>query len=280
MLRPATLRLWRWIVAVAAVALCSGLSLHLTGTLAPWAKLGDLVRTAPTAAEVALRRKLSELAGRANVAPADAEDLAAATAFYNAHSGSLLWVTESGLSERGNAVINEIRKADDWGLRARDFALPQLPAGAISPEAAAATEMALTFAVLKYARHARGGRFGDLSSISKLLDYKPPVRRARNVLTDIAASYAPDAYLRSLHPQHEQFEGLRRLLLKLRGSDCDCKRRAGARKCGSGRPTGPHPRQHGALALAPSGPRRVLCLEQRAGVSDASRQEGRDRPLR
>ena len=219
MLRPATLGLWRWIVAVvAAVALCSGLSLHLTGTLAPWAKLGDLVRTAPTAAEVALRRKLSGLAGRANVAPADAEDLAAATAFYNAHSGSLLWVTESGLSERGNAVINEIRKADDWGLRARDFALPRLPAGAISPEAAAATEMALTFAVLKYARHARGGRFGDLSSISKLLDYRPPVRRPRNVLTDIAASYAPDAYLRSLHPQHEQFEALRRLLLKLRGS--------------------------------------------------------------
>ena len=175
--------------------------------------------TAPTPAQVALRKKLSELASRANVAPAHAEDLAAATAFYNAHNGPLLWVTESGLSERGNAVINEIRKADDWGLRARDFALPQLPAGAVSPEAAAAAEMAVTFAVLKYARHARGGRLGDLSSISKVLDHKPPVRRPRDVLTEIAASYAPDAYLRSLHPQHEQFEALRRLLLKLRGSD-------------------------------------------------------------
>src|SRR5262249_54275163 len=129
------------------------------------------------------------------------------------------WVTENGFSERGNSVISEIRKADDWGLRARDFALPQLRAGAISPEAGAAAEIALTFAVLKYARYARGGRFGDLSSISKALDYVPPVRRSRDVLTDIAASQAPDAYLQSLHPKHEQFAALRRLLLKLRASD-------------------------------------------------------------
>jgi L,D-transpeptidase YcbB len=219
MVRPATWRLWRWIAAVAAIALCSGLLLHLAGTPAPWAKLGDLVRTAPTAAEVALHKKLSELAGRANVAPADADDLAAATAFYNAHRGSLLWVTESRLSERGIAVINEVRKADDWGLRARDFALPQLPAGAISPETAAAAELAVTLAVLKYARHARGGRLGDLSSVSKVLDYRPPLRRPKDVLTDIAASNAPDAYLRSLHPQHEQFQALRRLLVKLRRPD-------------------------------------------------------------
>src|SRR5262245_40935778 len=219
-LRPATLRLWRWIAAVTAIALYCGLSLQLTGTLAPWANLTDLgalVRPAPTPALAALRNTLSQLANRTNVAPAYAEDLAAATAFYNAHGGPLLWVTEGGISERGNAVIAEIRKADDWGLRARDFALPQLPAGAISPAAAAAAEIELTFAALKYARYARGGRLGDPSSISKLLDYTPPVRRPKDVLTDIAASATPDAYLRSLHPQHEQFEALRQLLLKLRG---------------------------------------------------------------
>jgi murein L,D-transpeptidase YcbB/YkuD len=201
-----------WIAAVTAIALYSGLSLHLTGTLAPWAK-----RTAATPALAALRKNLSQLAGRSNVAAAQGEDLAAATAFYDVHSGPLLWITESGVSERGNAVIAEIRKADDWGLRALDFALPQLTAGAMSPEGAAAAEIQLTLAVLKYARYARGGRFGDPSSISKLVDYTPPVRRPADVLTDIAASRAPDAYLRSLHPKHEQFEGLRRLLLKLRG---------------------------------------------------------------
>jgi murein L,D-transpeptidase YcbB/YkuD len=196
--------------------------LHLSGTSAPWATLEGLVLSAPTPAQVALRKHLSELASRTNVAPSHAEDVAAATAFYNARRG-LLWFTESGLSERGKSVIGEIRRADDWGLRARDFALPRLPAGAVSPEAAAAAEMAVTFAVLKYARHARGGRLGDPSSISKVLDYRPPLRQPKDVLAEIAAANGPDAYLRSLHPQHEQFQALRRLLLKLRASDATAK---------------------------------------------------------
>jgi len=212
--------------AVTAVALYSALSIYLTGTLMPWTKRSaDLATSAqpslapsapPTPALAALRKSLSELAGRTNVAPAYAEDLAGATAFYGVHSGPLLWVAENGISERGSVVMAEIRKADDWGLRARDFALPQLSAGANSPEAAAAAEIELTFAVLKYARFARGGRFADPASISKLLDFKPPVRSPKDVLADIAATDAPDAYLRSLHPQHAQFEALRRLLLKLR----------------------------------------------------------------
>src|SRR5262245_22641824 len=104
MLRPATLRLWRWIVAVIAIALYSGLSLHLTGTLAPWAKRRadlarpDLPACTPAPALAALRKSLPQLASRTNVVPAYGEDLAAATAFYDAHCGPLLWVTESGIS--------------------------------------------------------------------------------------------------------------------------------------------------------------------------------------
>ncbi|MBO0762987.1 MAG: L,D-transpeptidase family protein [Hyphomicrobiaceae bacterium] len=212
------MRLWRGVVAATAIALSFGLLLHLTGVLMPWAVRVGLVRIPPPPPLAAVRNALSQLAGRTNVASGDAEDLAAATAFYEAHNGPLLWVAERGFSERGNSVINEIRKADDWGLRATDFALPRLPAGPVSPDAAARAEMALTFAVLKYARYARGGRFGNLSNISKVLDYPLPVHRPGEVLNEIAASHAPDDYLRSLHPKHEQFEALRRLLLKLRGS--------------------------------------------------------------
>jgi L,D-transpeptidase YcbB len=220
MLRLATLRFGPWILLGTGLAFYSGLVSHLTNTWAPWANLGaGLWTPAPNPALVAVRKGLAQLAGQPNVAAASAPDLAAAAAFYDAHAGSLLWVEESGISAAGNAVIAEIRKADDWGLRARDFTLPQLPTGAISDEAAAAAEIQLTLAVLKYARHARGGRFADPSTISKLLDYTPPVRPPREVLADIAASNAPDAYLRSLHPKHEQFEGLRRAFLKLRGGN-------------------------------------------------------------
>jgi murein L,D-transpeptidase YcbB/YkuD len=211
-------RLWLWIGAVPAIAVYSGLAWQ-NNTLAPWGKLDGLGLSAPSPAQTAVRKKLAELAGRANIGPADAEDLAAATTYYDAQSGPLLWVTEAGLSERGKSVIGELRKADDWGLRARDFVVPQLAAGAPTAEAAAATELGATLAVLKYARHARGGRLGDLTRISKSIDYKLPLRHPSDVLKDIAASYAPDAYLRSLHPQHQQFQALRSLLLKLRGQD-------------------------------------------------------------
>ena len=210
------MRLWGWIVAVTAVGLFFGVSLRSPGTVTEWVKLGATFWSPPTPALTAVRNTLSQLASR-TAAPTNAEDLAAATAFYNANGASLLWVTETGISERGNRVVSEIQQADDWGLRARDFALPRRLTGAITPEAEATAEIALTFAVLKYARYARGGRFGDPSSLSKLLDYTPHVGRPTDVLTDIAASSAPDAYLRSLHPQHEQFEALRRQLLKLRG---------------------------------------------------------------
>ncbi len=144
------------------------------------------------------------------------DDLAAMTTFYNERTGPLIWVTESGLSDKGSAVIQEVRRADDWGLRSSDFTLPELTAGEVSLEAAAATEIKLTLAVLKYARYARGGRIRDPSRISKLLNHTPPIHPPALVLAGLAATEAPDAYLRALHPKHEQFERLRQLLLKLR----------------------------------------------------------------
>src|SRR5690242_11941609 len=171
MLRSASLRLWRWILAVTAVALCLSPLLQLTGTWAPWTKLAaelwelaspdGLLRSAPTPAVAAVRKNLAQRLARGSATAGLAEDLTAAIAFYEARNGPLLWVTESGISERGNRVIREIRKADDWGLNARDFALPKPIAGPVSPELEAATEIELTFAVLKYARYARGGRFSD-----------------------------------------------------------------------------------------------------------------------
>jgi L,D-transpeptidase YcbB len=148
----------------------------------------------------------------------DADDLAAMTGFYDARAGSLIWVTESGLSDKARAVIAEVHRADDWGLRSNDFTPPQLTEAQTSPEAAAEAEINLTLTVLKYARYARGGRIRDPSRISKLLDHTPPVHPPALVLTELAATDAADAYLRALHPKHPQFERLRQMLLKLRGS--------------------------------------------------------------
>jgi murein L,D-transpeptidase YcbB/YkuD len=148
----------------------------------------------------------------------NADDVAAIAAYYEELNGPAIWVSTDGLTSKGKTAIEEIGKADDWGLRASDFDVPHLAGGTLTSEAAAEAEIKLAQAVLKYARYARGGRVNP-SSISQLMDQTPTLKAPKSVLTEIAEAAAPDAYLRSLHPKHEQFERLRQVLLKLRGTD-------------------------------------------------------------
>jgi murein L,D-transpeptidase YcbB/YkuD len=146
----------------------------------------------------------------------DADDIAALEAFYAARTGGPLWITEMGFSAKGQQALFEIARADEWGLDASSFDLPpagELPADA---EAQALAEIKLDLAVLKYARYARGGRFTP-SKISHLFDQSPPIRDPKDVLAEIEAAEAPDEYLQSLHPKHEQFALLRQALLEARG---------------------------------------------------------------
>ena len=147
-------------------------------------------------------------------------DLAALTEFYAARAGPALWITEMGFSAKGQQALFEIEKADEWGLDPASFALPRHDALPATPAAQGEAEIALNLAILKYARFARGGRFTP-SKVSTLFDQTPPLRDPKVVLAEIAAAEAPDAYLRSLHPKHEQFVRLREALLKARGGSAE-----------------------------------------------------------
>ena len=71
----------------------------------------------------------ARLSGQANLANgADKADMTAAAAIYDKRARQPLWVTPAGFSKRAETLIAEIRKADDWGLKASQFALPDLPA--------------------------------------------------------------------------------------------------------------------------------------------------------
>lgn len=143
--------------------------------------------------------------------------------FYASRREGPLWAASSGWSQRALAVINEIGQAGDWGLDPAAFKIPQLKLGAgnagqLSEKEIAAAEMGLSLAVLKYARYARGGRIPDpATQLSAYLDRKPQVRLPWRVMAEIAGADAPDAYLRGLNPQHEQFEWLRQAYLARRG---------------------------------------------------------------
>ena len=172
----------------------------------------------PAQADPVVDRIRSKLADPGLHSTADPADLAALEASYRRSSAAPLWITDMGLSARGQSTLFEIERADDWGLNATAFELPpanDLPA---SLDEEATAEIKLDLAILKYARFARGGRLSP-REISGVFDQAPPLRDPKIVLMEIAAARAPDAYLQSLHPRHEQFVRLREALLRMHGGE-------------------------------------------------------------
>ncbi len=164
---------------------------------------------------IAVQQRLASPPGKA--ADGESEDLAALKSFYAERSYAPLWVSAGATSPKAALAIAEIKKADDWGLAASDFAVPEPIAANATPAVLADAEIKLSAAVLKYARYARGGRIMDpTTQLSSYLDRKPQLLAPRDVLAKIAAADAPDAVLRGFNPQHPQFEKLRQKLLALR----------------------------------------------------------------
>jgi len=146
----------------------------------------------------------------------EADDLAAAVAFYGARQFTPLWISSGALHARAALVVAEFGRADEWGLKAADFAVPAMGA-TINPIEA---ELALTRAVLKYARYARGGRIADPGQeLSAFIDRKPQIIAPQTVLDQLSTAVAPDAALRGFHPKHPQFERLRQAYLKERANE-------------------------------------------------------------
>jgi len=150
-----------------------------------------------------------------------AEQIALAE-YYSVPDRRLLWVDDSGITDRGKAVIGEIAKADDYGLRAADYRLPQIasfdPAAPDAVEQLADAELKISSAVVEYAQDARGGRIKP-QSLSKNLDPKLFLPEPAEVISFIAIRSDPAAYLRSFQPNHPQFEALRKALLAERGGN-------------------------------------------------------------
>ena len=162
----------------------------------------------------AIRISVQEQVG--TVAMKDAAEQIALAEYYSVPDRKLLWVDEKGLTKRGKAVAEEIAKADDYGLRASDYTLPNLSGfdsgapGAVDKLAAA--ELKISAAVIEYARDARGGRLNP-QSLSKNLDPNLYLPDPAEVIGFIALRSDPAAYLRSFQPAHPQFEALRKQLL-------------------------------------------------------------------
>ncbi|MGD9668142.1 MAG: murein L,D-transpeptidase [Hyphomicrobiaceae bacterium] len=147
----------------------------------------------------------------------DKSDRDALAQFYIARSNQPLWVSEAGLNDKAKAIIDELRRADDWGLEATDFDLPQVDLGTEpTRDALVDAETKVSLAALKYARYARGGRIPDPRKMSSYLDRDPPILSPVKVLESLVATDDPGGYLAGLNPHHEGFQRLRKKLVELR----------------------------------------------------------------
>jgi L,D-transpeptidase YcbB len=139
------------------------------------------------------------------------KDGAALTAFYTARNSAPIWVTDGKLSPKAGLLVAELQNAGAYALDPRDF---KLPAAITDAASAAAADVQLSVSALAYARYARGGRIADPAQLlSTQLDRRPQWIDPKVVLDGLAATDAPDAYLRDLQPKHVQFESLRQFYL-------------------------------------------------------------------
>jgi murein L,D-transpeptidase YcbB/YkuD len=143
--------------------------------------------------------------------------------YYAVPENRLLWVDENGLTDRAKSVMEEIKKADDYGLRASDYVLPKTPSaddGTPDAKALADAEIKIGFAVMRYARDARGGRI-DPERLTPNLDPTLALPDPLEVIESIAFRSDPAAYLRSFQPNQPQFEALRQALIEAQGGKAD-----------------------------------------------------------
>ena len=164
---------------------------------------------------VALARK--RLAQGARGDEFDRADRDALKAHYAEPGRRPMWVAGGELSRRAKDVMAEIGRAEEWGLSSAAFELPDAKSARVSPAALAEAELKLGLAVLKYARHARGGRVDPMQT-GQSGDHRPTLVAPKGVLSAIGNAEKPDVCLRGLHPKHPQFLRLRQALMKLRDS--------------------------------------------------------------
>jgi L,D-transpeptidase YcbB len=165
---------------------------------------------ATKAIRIAIQERLSAISG------ARKQEQAALVDYYSAPDSRLLWVDGNGLTNSARAVMEEIRRADEYGLRPSDYPLPKVSDESTNTKWLADAEIKISLAVMGYARDARGGRI-DPARLSPNLEPVLALPKPLEVIESIAIRSDPAAYLRSFEPDQPEFEALRKALAVARG---------------------------------------------------------------
>ena len=138
----------------------------------------------------------------------------AIAAFYSRADQLPLWVSKAGVLKTTLKVLEEFEQADARGLRPKDFQITQPGSEETPPSPAqlATFEIKMSKMALKYAAYAKGGRI-DPRKLSRWQDRGPDLPAPDAVLDALDNADRPAKTLVSYHPQHPQFNALRKQLL-------------------------------------------------------------------
>jgi L,D-transpeptidase YcbB len=220
----------RWVSALISTSLLAlALAAPLSAEAAPATvtEVANAEATAPLPASTAsqavgavIRERL--LAGANLAQEEEAADWQALIAFYEYRSDEPIFIGRAGYTSKAEALIEEFKKSADWGLEPSDYDVLDMGTDSsdraeLTPEQKVEAEQKFALTVLKYARHARGGRITEPSKqLASYVDRAPQYIDPKKVLDDLASASDPAEILRGTHPKHAQFEKLRQKYLDLK----------------------------------------------------------------
>jgi L,D-transpeptidase YcbB len=138
----------------------------------------------------------------------------AIAAFYAGRFYAPVWVSETGLTHAGRAVLAQLKRARDDGLNLSAFALPRDPRSGLDPDVIAEAEATIASAVVAYAQQASGSRVPP-SHVSALIFATPSVVDPGVALAETAAAVDPAQRLADFNPPQRGYRELRDELKRL-----------------------------------------------------------------
>lgn len=135
----------------------------------------------------------------------------ALTTFYTERDFAPVWTIGGRLSPQAQDVVALFKVAAFDGLDPQDYLIFDAMvglAGSASQDELLAAELAMSGAVMRYARHAQNGRISP-SAVSSFVDINLPEVDRATVLEAVAVSANPQAVLGAFHPTHAGYLALR-----------------------------------------------------------------------
>ncbi len=135
--------------------------------------------------------------------------------FYASPENQPIWVGKHGLSPKARKLIVAFRTSRKDGLNPDDFLLPSLKNNEKNLEIMAGMELKLSRTLLKYVRYARGGRMLN-ARLNQFFGMTPRFDSPEDIMEMAANTGNITSFLASLHPDHQQYQSLRKILHKKR----------------------------------------------------------------